>query len=167
MGKPILITLSLILAFIATAFFIPPDPMNEVLSGGVFIAAGFGLYRWGPAAWRNYIAGAKDETAWGLIGLVLLLVSLSLQRVYSTVYINLGRPDYLMTLHIAPFLVYTTLIALVLFVAATSFPGERPNRINTLVAAIVSVLGISFSTIGPTLIGKIGLLMSKLLLVFH
>lgn len=170
MARPILVSLGLIAIFVLTALFIPADPMTEILSAGVFIASCFGLWRWAPAAWRNFISGARTETAWGLIGVVVLLTALAVQRAYSVLYIALDRPDSFTLLHVSPFITYMVLVALVLFIAATKFQDERPTRITGVIAAGIAFFGVLLSAAGPMVVAKlsvIGTALTKVFLVFH
>lgn len=154
MVKPTLIALGLLAAFILSAIFVPADPLTEILSAGVFIASCFGLWRWTPAAWRNFASGANTETAWGLIGVVVLLLALAIQRVYSVFYIALDRPEALTVLHVSPFITYLVLIALVLFIAATKFQGEHPTKITGLLAAVIAFFGVLLSSALPYFVAK-------------
>lgn len=156
MLRPILITLGLIAGFVLCSLFIVADTLTEILSAGVFIASCFGLWRWMPAAWRNYREGAATETAWGLIGIVVLLLALAAQRVYSVVYIQLDRPEAFQLLHVSPFITYMVLVALILFIAATKFPGEKPTRLSGSIAAIITFVGVLLSAAGPLLARTIG-----------
>lgn len=160
MTKSLGIAFVCLLIFVAISLFIPPDNMTEVLSAGVTVAAGYGLYRWGPAALRAFARGAKTAEEQGVIGVTLLLASIIAMRIYSVVYINLGRPEYLQLLHISPFIVYVTLIALILFIAATRYEGEKPTRLGSVAAALVAFMAVGFSSLGPFIASKLGAIIS-------
>lgn len=161
--KPFLVTLGALLAFIATALFVDPDTMTEVLSIAVLFAAAWGLVRWGAAAGRAYVRGASTVEEQGVIGIVLLLFSIIVSRVYSVTYLALDRPLYLQVLHIAPFLVYMTFVALILFISATRYEGERPTRLGGAIAGIIAFIAVMFSPLWPIIVAKLGALVSILL----
>ncbi len=142
--------------FSVPALLIPPDSMTEILSAGLLIACGFGIYRWGAAAFRGIRDGARTKESWGILAIVLLLGAMAAQRIYSVVYLNLDRPVWMQQLHISPFIVYVMLIAVVLFSASTTFPGERPTRMGGVAAAVIAFVGVLGSHLGPLALSKLG-----------
>lgn len=154
MTRSLLITASIFLAFVSIAFFVPPDPMNEVLSAAVFVAAAFGMYRWAPAALRVFASGARTEESWGILGLVIILLTEALRRVYSVFYLQLNRPDWMDALHIAPGLTASTLVGIFLLVLATKFDGEKPSKLPGTLAAVIAFLGVMLSSALPYFIAK-------------
>lgn len=157
-----LITLSIFVVFIVTAFFFPPDAMNEVLSAAVFVAASFGIYRWGGAAWRVFASGARTEESWGILGLVIILIAEALRRVYSVFYLYMDRPDWMNELHIAPGLTAGTLIGIFLLVIATRFAGEKPSNLPGVLAAVIATFGVLMSTALPYFVAKMAALYTVL-----
>lgn len=147
-----------LLAFVLPAFFIEPDSMTEFLSAGLFIACGFGIYRWGAAAGRVFAKGSRTRESWGILAVVGLLGALAAQRVYSVAYIQMGRPEWMQLLHISPFITYVMLISVVLFILATTFEGERPSPLGGIAAAIIAFVGVLASHFGPMLLTKLGAL---------
>jgi hypothetical protein len=162
MIRAVAITLASIVAFVGVALFVPADAMTETLSVAVLIAAAWGLTRWGMAAVRAYARGARTVEEQGVIGIVLLLLAIIAQRVYSFLYLQFDRPEAWQALHISPFIVYTSLIALVLFIAATRYEGERPTGIGGFAAAAIAFLAVMFSSIGPFIVSKLGAIVSVL-----
>lgn len=156
--KPVFwLTAALIAVFVAISLFVPSDTMNEALRAGVFVAACWGIMRWGPAAWRVYFRGAQTTESWGILGIALFLSAEAAQSVYAVVYLNLDRPEWMQLLHVSPFLVYVKLIALSLFIAATRFPGEKPSKVGTVGAALLAFLGLMLTATGP----KIGAIVAR------
>jgi hypothetical protein len=156
MFRSFLFVISALVVFSVPALLIPPDDMTEILSAGLFIACLFGIWRWGPAAVRAIMDGAKTRESWGIIAIVGLLSALAMQRVYSVVFINLERPVWMTTLHISPFITYLMMIAVVLFISATTFPGEKPTKLGGVAAAFIAFVGVVASHLGPSLLGKVG-----------
>jgi hypothetical protein len=156
MFRSFLFVVLAMVVFSVPALFIDPDNMTEILSAGLFIACLVGIWRWGPAAVRVALSGAKTRESWGIIAVVGLLFSLAVQRVYSVVFINFDRPEWLTTLHISPFITYMMMIAVVLFISATTFPGEKPTRLGGIAAAIIAFVGVLASHFGPMVLAKLG-----------
>lgn len=152
------LTLGLILLFILLSLFLPADVLVSVLSAGIFIAAAVGVARWGPAAWRVYFPAGGDppdkETRYGVLGLVLWLLSEGGKRIYSVTVIQLNRPDWVNDLYISAFLNAMTFAGLVLVIMATAFPGERPARVPPAVLAVLALVGVLLSYALPMLIAK-------------
>lgn len=165
MTKPLLVTLGAILVFIGTSLFIDSDTMNEILSVAVVFAAGWGLVRWGGASVRAFLRGGSTVEEQGVIGVVLLLSSIIASRVYTSIYLWLGRPPAWQTLHISAFITYATLGSLILFISATRYAGERPTRLGGIAATVIAFLAVLVSPLWPILIAKLGALLSVLLRV--
>lgn len=170
MTKPILIVLCLIAIFTVAAFFIPADGMTQILSGGILIAAIVGVWRWGGAAVRVFVRGARNEESWGILGIVTLLGAIIASRVYSIIYIGLDRPEAFLTLYINPFIQYSTLIALSLFIVATRFSDERPNKLGSGLTALIAFFGVLLTAGGPLFVKSISAFIAsvlKMLAVLH
>jgi hypothetical protein len=156
MFRSILFALAGLTAFSLPALFIKPDDMTEILSAGLFIACLVGLWRWGPAAVRAIVSGSKTQESWGIIGVCGLLLALAMQRVYSVAYLNLDRPEWMQVLHISPFITYMMLVSVVLFISATTFPGEKPTGLGGIAAAFIAFVGVMVSHFGPLIAKSIG-----------
>lgn len=146
------------------SLILPADPLLEIISAGIFVAAVIGIWRWGPAAFRVYFP-RKDkpkpdrETSLGLLGLVLWLFSEAGKRVYAVYYIQLDRPEWMQVLHISAGLNAITLIGLVLVIAATRWPGEKPSKLPGAMASIVAFFGVLLSAALPYFAAKFTILM--------
>lgn len=163
MVKSFTITLVLLLAFALTSLLIPADTLTEMLSVAVLIAAFWGLARWGGAGLRAYMRGAETVEAQGVLGVTLLLLAIIAQRVYSFLYLRFERPEIWQTLHILPFIAYVSLIALVLFINATKYPGEHSTPLTGTAVAVITFLAVMLSSIGPIIVAKLGAIMTWLL----
>lgn len=154
------LTVGLILLFILLALFISADVMVSILSAGIFIAAAIGVARWGPAAWRVYFPSKAyptpdKETRYGVLGLVLWLLSEGGKRIYSVTVIGLSRPDWVNDLYISAFLNGLTFAGLVLVIMATAFPDEKPARVPPTILALLAFLGVLISYALPMVIAKL------------
>lgn len=154
------LTLGLLALFVLLSIFIPADTMVSLLSAAVFCAAAVGIARWGPAAWRVYfpragVALPEKETRYGVLGLVLWLLSEAGKRIYSVTVISLNRPDWVYDLYISAFLNALTLAGLVLVIMATTWPGERPAKVPPTMMAILTFLAVLVSYALPTIIAKL------------
>lgn len=154
------ITVGLILLFIILSLFISADVLVSILSAGIFVAAAVGVARWGPAAWRVYfpvrgLPPPDRETRYGVLGLVLWLLSEGGKRIYSVTVIGLSRPDWVNDLYISAFLNGMTFAGLVLVIMATSFPDEKPAKVPPTVLALLAFLGVLISYALPTIIAKL------------
>ncbi len=154
------LTCGLIVLFVLLSLFIPADTMVGILSAGIFIAAAIGVARWGPAAWRVYFPSRSypmpdKETRYGVLGLVLWLLSEGGKRIYSVTVIGLRRPDWINDLYISAFLNGLTFAGLVLVIMATTFPDEKPARIPPTMMALLAFVGVLISYALPTIITKL------------
>lgn len=164
------LTVGLILLFVVLSLFIPADVLVSILSAGIFVAAAIGVARWGPAAWRVYfplrgLPAPDRETRYGVLGLVLWLLSEGGKRIYSVTVIGLSRPDWVNDLYISAFLNGMTFAGLVLVIMATSFPDEKPAKVPPTVLALLAFLGVLISYALPALIAKVimlGAMLAKL-----
>lgn len=152
------ITLSAIAIFVFFTFFIAVDTLTQILSGAVFVAAGVAVFRWGGAAVRVFLRGSKTEESWGILGLVLVLTAEAGRRVFSVVYLQLGRPVWMQVVPITPFLIYMTLAGIVLIVLATKLDGARPSQLPTFLLALLAFTGLMLSSVGTVIIGKLSAL---------
>ncbi len=170
MIRPILVTIAAIVLFLVSAVFIDPDTMNEGLSVAVGFAAAWGLVRWSGAAVRAYARGARTVEEQGVIGMVLLLGAIIAGRVYTATYLWLERPDAWQLLHISAFITYAFLGALMLFISATRFEGERPTRLGGIAATVIAFLAVFLSPMWPIIVAKAGGLLTvivRLVTVLH
>lgn len=154
------LTFGLLFLFILLSLFIPADTMVGIFSAGVFCAAAIGAARWGPAAWRVYfprddIDLPTKETRYGVLGLVLWLVSEAGKRIYSVAVISLDRPAWIYDLYISAFLNAMTLAGLVLVIMATSWPGERPAKVPPTLMAALTFLAVLVSYALPAAIKSV------------
>lgn len=149
--------------FVLTSVFVDPDTLNEVLSAALFIACGVGVLRWGPASWRVFWSTERPSmAAVGVMAMVLWLTGTMLGRIYTVLYLNLGRPVWMQVLHISPAITFIILCAVLLFIAVTRFDGEKPTRLGGVATGLFTLIGVLFSTAGPAIIAKMGTFLGAL-----
>lgn len=155
MLRSISITLGALALFVLVTFLVSPDTLTQYLSVAVFVAAGFAVLRWGGAAARVFAKGSRDTTAWGVLGLVLMLLAEEGRRIFSIVYLQLGRPEWMIVVPITPFLVYLTFAGILLIILATRIDGERPAQFPTIVTAILVFVCLMLSSLGGIVIKQL------------
>lgn len=157
------LTLGLTVLFFIATLVIPPDPMVVGFSAGVFVALAVGLGKWAPAVLFVFFPAlqrpdgekAERETGYGLVGLVLWMISEEGKRIYSVTNVQLGHPDWLPDLYVNAFLTAMAFAGIVLLVLAARFEGEKPTKLPTIVMGLIAFLGVLMSYALPTLIAKL------------
>lgn len=155
MNRALLVSIIALVLFWVPAIFIQPDSMLAIVSAGLFVASIWGVFRWGGAAWRVIRRGATKESDQGILAIVILLIALALQRVYSVVFVTLDRPLYLQNSHVNGFLAYLLLIGCVLLIASTRYEGEKPSQLGATTAGIAAILSVLIAHSGPWLVTKV------------
>lgn len=162
MIKPVLIVIALHAIFITLAYLLPPDTLGGILRSALLIACLLGILRWGIGAWSAFKSAGK-KSSMGILGVVALLVGISAISIYSVVFINMGRPEWLTQWYLSPYFVAVQLVGVSLLVFSTTFEGEKPTSLSGYAAFIIATLGVLLTNAGahviPWLVSKGGALM--------
>lgn len=126
-SNPAIIVTAVLLAvwWVLTLLF-TPALLLEAASTFAFVLCVIGLVRWGKTGWRVFWQGARRPEDWGILAIDFIFLSYGSLRIYALIFRQLGRPDWLQDSHFAGFLVFLTVCALALFIAATK--DEPPTK---------------------------------------
>lgn len=154
--RSLLWTAGVFAIFLIPASFMTADAQLELWSGGLTVACLWGVWRWGPTAWRAYKEGSTNPWHYGVLAIVILLLFLIVQRVYGVVYIRAGRPVEWQAFPATAFIVFGIMVAVWLFSLATKVDGEKPSRLMGVITAVGAALALFASSVWPVLASKGG-----------
>lgn len=162
-ARAIFATMALFLAFSLVALVVPPDPYSIALRVLLVFACVLGIYRWGRTAWRVYRNGASEPHEQGIMAIVILMMGLAANQIYSAVFIMMDRPEWLTNYHFSPFLVFISLIGVVLFIVSTRVEGEKHSPVVGAVLAALTALSVAIAGLWPAVAKVIGPFLSRFL----
>jgi DMSO reductase anchor subunit len=155
-------TVVLFIAFSLVALVIPPDPLSIGLRVLLVLACIIGVYRWGPTALRVYRNGASEPHEQGILAVVVLLLGLAANQVYSAVYVALDRPEWVSQYHFSGFLVFLILIGVVLFTVSTRLEGEKHSPLVGIGLAVMTAISVAVAGLWPKLVSIVGPIIAKM-----
>ena len=160
-AKAIFVTVLLFVAFCLVALIVPPDPYSVFLRVLLVIACVLGIYRWGKTAWRVYRNGVSEPHEQGILAVVILMLGIASNQVYSAIFIAMNRPEWLTHYHFSAFLVYLSLIGVIFFIVSTRVEGEKHGPVVGAALAALTVLSVAIAGLWPKLVSAIGPLIAR------
>lgn len=152
--RSLALTALVLVIFLIPQPFLTADQQVELWSGGLTMACLWGIWRWGPTAWRAYREGSKEPWHYGIMAIVILLLFMIGRQFYHVLYIRFDRPVDWQTIPISAFIIYGIMIAVWLFSIATKVDGEKPSKFIGWIAALGAGITLLMSSISPFLLSK-------------
>jgi hypothetical protein len=152
--RSLALTALVLFIFLIPTPFLTADQQVELWSGGLTMACLWGVWRWGPTAWRAYREGSKEPWHYGIMAIVILLLFMIGRQFYQVLYIRLERPEDWHQMPISAFIIYGIMIAVWLFSIATKVDGEKPSKVIGWLAAIGAGITLLMSSLFPILLSK-------------
>lgn len=163
----LLVTIAAAVLWGGLVLWAPVDPLNYVLKIGISLLALATLARWGRAAVRVYLQGARDAEDAVILAQCLTAISYLWYAGFTAFSRYLGSPDWLISSPWSAFFAYIAIMGFALAIFSTRLRDESPSVTVAFIVTMGTALGLGLTTFGHMALLKAGAMLALLIRMFH